>query len=811
YPVYYSCQVIEKKDNTKYLMGYLPQKNNLLIFQKKIDSTYIKNPWVPFKYSNLTNNSIKSINNNSGFILKNFDKEIKFLSSKIRLYKNNFLAKIYKTKNYTYITNLNQGAYYFNSKNNKLQRILKNVRTTRLYNDSEGNIWIGSISNGLFFIPNINAIGKKFLNNKRNKLHPVTFFNNHLFIGNELGEIIKLNPQTLQVENIQSVANTIQRIRKLKSYEKQLFVLSDFNIKKIFNNTLGNIKNIHDNTFYKLRLVNFKDFSFNDKYLFTANANGVGQINLKTNKVKKIWNQRSTSILYLKDSLFIGTTNGLYLKHIRNNSDTIEPFKINENFDVSIIYDLVKSHFGVLVGSNSQGLAILNKKKNLIINTSNGLLSNYIRSIFVDDKNNIWLSTNFGLNKLSLNNDLTIKTIKSYTISDGLYSNDVRSCTVNNNKVYVATSNGLNVINLNDENNSLSHPKIHLNYIAVNNKNIPINKPQKFNYNQNNIEFNYSGISFKNLGTIKFKYQLVGLEDNWITTQNNTIRYAALNPGTYTFSVKAIAKDKVESKKIASYTFEILPVFYNTWWFKLSSVLLLLILAFIVYKNKVKKLEKERIVNDKITSLKYQALNAQMNPHFINNLLVNIQYFAKNNNINEVEKSLKLFGNLVNLTLNATKSNLISLAQELEMTKLYLELQQIRFHKNFEFSINTNSISNNDLNFILIPPVIIQPLVENSIKHGFSNRNANNKININCYTKNNQFLICEISDNGIGLNRNAKTKGNGISVHNIKERLQFISAEVNSSEKFVEISNIKNEFNTLVGAKVTLKIPLITL
>ena len=107
-----------------------------------------------------------------------------------------------------------------------------------------------------------------------------------------------------------------------------------------------------------------------------------------------------------------------------------------------------------------------------------------------------------------------------------------------------------------------------------------------------------------------------------------------------------------------------------------------------------------------------------MNPHFINNLLGNINNEINLGRFSNVESNLKQFGSLVNLILNATKNNLISLEQEIEMTTLYLELQKSRFLNNLNYSINTSKLSNDDLEFILIPPMILQPIVEYSIRNG---------------------------------------------------------------------------------------------
>ena len=277
------------------------------------------------------------------------------------------------------------------------------------------------------------------------------------------------------------------------------------------------------------------------------------------------------------------------------------------------------------------------------------------------------------------------------------------------------------------------------------------------------------------------------------------------------FELIAISKNKEKSNPI-SYTFTIKPPFYLTWWFiGLTGVTIFSLLAFILY-NRNLKIKRRRETKEQISNLRYQALNAQMNPHFINNLLVNIHNLADKGEMKEVKVSLDKFAELVNLILNATKSNLINLSDEIKMAKLYLDLQKLRFNKNTTYTINTDEISY-DLESILVPPMILQPILENCFKHGFKNENKANTIHVNFKIENDTFLICKISDNGIGIKQFTKdipiSKSSGISFSNINERLRLIN-ESKNDKNLVFISNLTDEFDNLVGLKVTLKIPLIS-
>ncbi|MHB1107792.1 MAG: sensor histidine kinase, partial [Lutibacter sp.] len=774
----YTSLILEDIKQNVHLLSAYGKDGEIKVISKQISDNPNLSEWKSFNKNRFSKSSIEKINNNLGVLLRNEDEIIKNISNYLIKEKNNFLARTYKIEKDYWITNLNKGVYIFNEKNNYQhpQIILKDIQSTRAFIDLENNIWVGSQSAGIFLFPNLKVQGIQFDDPKRNDLHSIALFKDKLVLGNEQAEIIILNKETLQTITSRKLDENPKRIKQLVLHKNALFILSNNSLEQLNTNfNIESIKNMYDTDFLKTDLKNFKYFSIEDNEIYTANTSGVGKINRTSLLTEKLWNQRSTAIYYAgNDSLYIGTTKGLYLQ----NNGVTNKYNLGNQFDANAIYALENTSKGLLIGSNAYGLGILKNGKFKIISTSNGLLSNYIKSIFVDSKNDIWLSTNLGLNRLTLDNSNNLVHLKTYTISDGLYSNDVRACYVYDNKAFVATSNGLNIIDISNEENSISAPRIHMNEMLVNNNTIEKTNNQTFDYKSNNIQFNFSGISFKSLGNITFKYRLLGLEPDWIETKNNTVRYSSLPPNHYTFEVKAISKNNLESINPSLFSFKINPPVYKTWWFiSIAILMLILFIAYLFYRRNQKIKQQEKI-KENISNLRFKALNAQMNPHFINNLLVNIEDLANKGDIEEVKNCLGKFGELVNLILQSTKSNLINLTDEIEMAKLYLELQKLRFHKNTSYTIHTDSISPEELESILVPPMILQPIIENSFKHGFKNGNKMNHIALNFNIEGNEFLICEIIDNGAGIQKNDNStaaKSQGISFSNINERLQLIN------------------------------------
>ncbi|MFA5300183.1 MAG: two-component regulator propeller domain-containing protein [Lutibacter sp.] len=804
--------IVEDINNKIHLLTYFEKNKKLNIVIKSLSKNSNLFEWKAFKLSQFSNLAIERINNNLGMQLRDYDEIVKKISNHLIHENNNFLARTYRIGKDYWITNLNEGVYIFNKADNyqSPKIILKNIQSTRAFVDLENNIWIGSQSNGIYLFPNLHVKGIQFDDPKKNDLYSIGLFQNKLILGDEQSEVTILNTKTLHTISTIKLDKNPRRVKQFKSYKNLLFIMEDNEIHQLDSNlNIESVKNMYDADFLKTDLKNFKSFSLEGLEIYTANSSGVGKINRTSSLSKKLWNKRSTSICYAgNDSLWIGTTKGLYLQ----NAGITKKYNLGNQFNESVIYALENSSRGLLIGSNTSGLGILKTKKFKIVSKENGLLSNYVKSIFIDAKNNIWLSSNLGLNRLELDDNNNLISLKNYTISDGLYSNDVRACYVVENKVYVATSNGLNIIEMSNEEISILAPITHINEVLLNNNTIEKINDQTFDYQSNNIQFNFSGISFKSLGNIKFKYRLLGLESDWIKTKNNTVRYSSLPPNNYSFEVKAISKNNLESDKPSLFIFTVKPPIYKTWWFiSLTTLAFLIFIAYLFY-NRNQKIKHNEKIKENISNLRYKALNAQMNPHFINNLLVNIDDLVNKGEIEEVKGSLGKFAELVNLILQSTKSNLINLTDEIEMAKLYLELQKLRFHENSSYIINTESIPQEELENILVPPMILQPIIENSFRHGFKNGDKTNHISLIFNIVDEEFLICEISDNGIGIQNNENTKitsSSGISFSNINERLQLIN-ESKSKENLVIVSNIKDEFNTLVGLKVTLKIPLIS-
>jgi hypothetical protein len=217
---------------------------------------------------------------------------------------------------------------------------------------------------------------------------------------------------------------------------------------------------------------------------------------------------------------------------------------------------------------------------------------------------------------------------------------------------------------------------------------------------------------------------------------------------------------------------------------------------------------QNRLAEEKLT-----ALRSQMNPHFIFNCLNSIQQFILNGQVDNANKYLSQFSRLIRLVLQYSENNFISLEEEINMLKLYLSLEKTRFGDSFEYTIQVDE--DLDADEIKIPNLMIQPFVENAIWHGLMHKTGNRKIDISFQLKDDQFIICEVTDNGIGRKRAGEIKQmKSLDIKHHSRGMQLIKDKIDilkqqfKSDVSIEIDDVKNKNGETSGTSVIIKLPL---
>jgi tetratricopeptide (TPR) repeat protein len=236
-------------------------------------------------------------------------------------------------------------------------------------------------------------------------------------------------------------------------------------------------------------------------------------------------------------------------------------------------------------------------------------------------------------------------------------------------------------------------------------------------------------------------------------------------------------------------------------------ILLVFGIVFLIYNRR--QLKKTLTLQKELAEYEQKALHLQMNPHFVFNCLGSISSFIVQNGTDSAIKYLSKFSKLMRLTLEYSKESLIPIDREIESLQNYLELEQLRFNNVFEFTITKSKDIEDDM---ALPPLLLQPFVENAIIHGLVPKKEQGKIEIEFHIGE-QSLICTIADNGIGFNKSQQLKENLVNVHKsmaldiTRKRLEMMEAYT-SKTAHVDIQEITKESGEAIGTKVVLKLPI---
>ena len=240
--------------------------------------------------------------------------------------------------------------------------------------------------------------------------------------------------------------------------------------------------------------------------------------------------------------------------------------------------------------------------------------------------------------------------------------------------------------------------------------------------------------------------------------------------------------------------------------FSILGAILLIGLVFLIYNRR--QVKRRLTLQKEVAEYEQKALHLQMNPHFVFNCLGSISSFIVQNGTDSALKYLSKFSKLMRLTLEYSKGAIIPIDKEIESLQNYLELEQLRFHQKFTFKIKSSDAVEFNMG---MPPLLIQPFVENAILHGLVPKEGNGKIEINFDVKNGQ-LICTITDDGIGLTQSKQLKENSVTAHKsmaleiTKKRLEIMEATTNKSAQ-IEIKELTTN-NEITGTQVTLLLPV---
>ena len=723
--------------------------------------------------------------------------------------------------------------YVLPAKSNS-QSIQYNYNINCIFQDNQENIWLGTDKGINVFNPYRNY----FQTIQHEKANPASLPQNDIlgFIQTASGDMliatwgggISIYDSSLVFKKNVSIAGAYEKKMVwcfLQKDDKNIWAGCQHGYLHTYNMTTGNITTIHPPAFEHSTIR-----------CMLRDRDGNAWFGLHNGRIAK-WDRRSAAFVAYNDSagmnaehfapvqdLFIdskqhfwaSTEGGLKLfDPIRRRYTAIyQPGK--PGVSATTIQGIGQYNDSLLlIGSRNDGLFLfnLNSRSFLRDTTADELRSGSVYAIKKDHAGNIWLTADYTLFKFNVHKGSTAYAIEPDVINSSFESlkfyplRDGRWVTATSAEAFLFNPDSLA---REDQRSKVvitgfrlfDHP-LFIDSMIDAGQAIPLS------YRQNFVTIEFSALSFLTNRQTPYHYRLSGVDKDWVNANGDGFAsYTNLSPGKYVFSVKA---GNDAAAPVTTISLVIASPWYKQWWFILIYIASAGALAYRWIKMREKSVKTQMQLNRqqyKMAEAEMNALRAQMNPHFLFNSLNSINNFILKNDAENAAGYLTKFSRLMRLILENSRGNWVWLQSELKALQLYVELEAFRFDDNFTYQITTDA----DIQaaHVMVPPMIIQPYVENAIWHGLMHRKGGGghlQIDIR---KEDETLCITIKDNGVGREAAGRLRrpfGESHKSHGMKitaERLEIMN-KVYHMEAQVRVTDVVENGADGTGTLVSIR------
>jgi ligand-binding sensor domain-containing protein len=704
-------------------------------------------------------------------------------------------------------SNESTGTTEYSLGSSQFKSFLDGVEVSRSFRDDEGNTWFTTIGRGLYRLNSdeFRNISLKQTGYDVCAVNAIKKNGRELLVGTSRNSVFRFGLHEMQPMGVE----------QLNEHERK---------RVLFIDTLDKGRMIYGTDFtldiHSPILADQKEFRMNvkcafrkkDNKLLVASSTGAYLIGLKKPyPVDTFWKERTTTIFYQDDTTYFGSLNGLY----RMTGDHQISF-LGEKipFLRKRIASIVAGQDGVLWIAPYDDAGIIGIRNGMVIQhigQQQGMTSDICRTLTIQN-NWLWVGTDKGLNRVDLLHPDSA--VAQYTANDGLGSNVINTILVDSPMVYVGTPAGLSLF---DETKVDKKSVSRISWLDISTSGtsrISDTSHLELPYRGNDIRFEYAGISYNSAGKITYRYRLLGLDTSWNYTKETFLDYPTLPSGDYELQISAINKFGIHSPSL-NLRFSVATPFWNRAWFYAAIGIIVVSLTWFFVSMRIKAIrfrqEEERLLIRKMSEMEHMALQSQMNPHFIFNCLNSIQQYIFDQDIFAANKYITGFSKLIRATLHNSSQSFISLASEISYLSNYLSLEKLRFKDKMDYSIVV--AQEIDPESVRIPPMLLQPYVENAMRHGLRHKTKGKgyiwiQMGISA-----SHLTIQIEDNGIGRGKASGYKtiehieyqSKGMSL--TAERIGLMNSLYGEGIG-VEVIDLKDETGAATGTRVIMRFPL---
>jgi ligand-binding sensor domain-containing protein len=697
------------------------------------------------------------------------------------------LAFFYRTKGVSFYTS--EGKYKYG-----IPEHFSNYRISGFLNDKEGNLWLSTLGKGILVISNPAIIDYK--NHpllKEDDLKTITSgIDGSIYLAGLKGNVYQVKNKEISV--LQTTGTEVEKLAFHPTLNRLFF--DRYSIR------------ISDKTQTTTNASSVKDICFApDEQIYYAS--NIGLVSMSASDLESeratvtlLTDTRCHTLDYfpVTNEIWVGTSIGLQ----RYSSGKIESvtYKSEPVFATDIQY--INDEMWVSTGQN--GVLVFNEEGEG--KPFDFTLNKDITSVeqLKHDKANLYFTTPEGLYIYAWQT----KEARFISMSSGLLSDRILDFEVMADTLWVVSPEGVQQIPTSALQKNTVAPTLSWKDITVNGKAVDANRFSEFSHDQNQFEFRFVATGFRHRGKLIYRYKLSGIDESWQEKgfENNSVQYASLPPGSYEFQVTASNEDAVQSD-LLRYKFTIGTPFWLSWWFITLAGLGLIAFGGIYFMIRLNIVKKQLTLEKQLKISEIKAIKAQMNPHFVFNALNSIQDLILQKDVRASNIYLGKFSDLMRKTLDYSSKNFIALGDEIEMLELYLSIEKLRFGEDFSPNVIC-SLTEQERQDAQVPSMLIQPYVENAIKHGLMHKTGIKKLDVRFFLERNS-LICEIEDNGVGREKSEAIKERQSKVYSSfsteanKKRIDLIRESTNAQIS-LQVIDLK-EAGKAMGTKVILRFP----
>lgn len=561
-------EVLPNGENLFY-KEYFDENRSLNLHSKRVLLTDDKGKNVVNGYSKAVevDNSFVYTSGHYGFILNDSSRVVKKLK-----FKNRAIGLGRYDENHFWVGFTKGGVRIYSLEGEEKHHFLKDKSVSFCYRDNYNGLWFSTISSGVYYAQSDNVLSYSFKWNLVKRISKAK--DSDLYVSTLYGELYKGN---------------------VSGFEK---VYSD---KISFGNAFGFYDSSMDCDIVICRrslMMNGETYPvpFYVSYISDSKNKApflIGGYNCIYYSPKRSFERienRVNSLEWADNGIYVGTSKGMYFYDTLNREMSQLSYpELNVRVE-----DITRTKDWYFIGTMGKGLFALKEGQIKRISKKDGLSSNLITRIKIENDSVVWVATNTGLNRIRFKGEEY--QIEQFDTSDGLIDNDISGVEIIGDRLWVGTRSGLCTL-LKSSLNKKKTPNFHLKWkqYKANNQTISKEELQDLKASQNELSFSYQSVWFANTDRLKYRYRLGGEEKEWNYTNERKFNYPAISPGEYQLIVQASIDDKNWEKNELRQTFYIHPPFYNRAWFKVLALLSVSGIVYLFFRFKVLVYNEETV------------------------------------------------------------------------------------------------------------------------------------------------------------------------------------------------------------------------